>query len=138
MIIWPQKVNLTFHTVPEGLTLNVNGIPTVTPFVHDELIGFNDIVEAPQPDLGATNYTFGSWSDGGAQQHTIVVPSTDQNYTATYTAPVAAPALRPGGGSTPQTPQTTVCDRVPAAQRRRRPERGRDRSGQRHLEHRRP
>ena len=29
-------------------------------------------------------YTFSSWSDGGTQQHTILVPSTAQSYVATY------------------------------------------------------
>ena len=31
-------------------------------------------------------YTFQSWSDGGAQLHTIIVPTVDQSYTATYAA----------------------------------------------------
>jgi len=33
---------------------------------------------------GSNSYTFQSWSDGDAQQHTIVVPSTAQTYAATY------------------------------------------------------
>ena len=78
VIIWPEKVNVAFHTVPEGLTIYVNGLPSVTPFVHDELIGFNDLVEARDQSLGGTNYAFGSWSDGGAQSHNIVVPAADQ------------------------------------------------------------
>ena len=116
VIIWPEKVNLTFHTVPEGLTVNVNGIPAVTPFVHDEVIGFNDVVQAPNQTLGATNYTFGSWSDGGAQQHTIVVPSADQSYTASFTAPSAAPGFVQVAASTPQTRQTTVSTSLPNAE----------------------
>jgi hypothetical protein len=114
--IWPQKVNLTFHTVPEGLTVNVNGLPAVTPFVHDELIGFNDTVDAPNQTVGSTSYTFGSWSDGGAQQHPIVVPTTDQTYTATYTAPLAPPAFVQVAASTPQTSQTSVATAFPRAE----------------------
>ena len=102
--IWPQKVNLTFHTVPEGLTLYVNGLAAVTPFVHDELIGFNDTIEARDQVSGGTNYAFSSWSDGGAQSHTVVVPATDQSYTATFntaaTAPVAAYGFNEGSGTT--------------------------------------
>ena len=35
--------------------------------------------------MGSNAYTFSSWSDGGAQAHTITVPSAAQSYTATYT-----------------------------------------------------
>jgi glucose/arabinose dehydrogenase/PKD repeat protein len=102
--IWPQKVNLTFHTVPEGLTLYVNGLPSVTPFVHDELIGFNDTVEARDQAQGGTSYTYRSWSDGGARSHTIVTPTADVSYTATYDAatpsPIAAYGFNEGSGST--------------------------------------
>ena len=95
MIIWPQKVNLTFNTVPAGLTLYLDGIAKATPFVDDTLIGFNDVIEARDQTSGGTAYTFASWSDGGAQQHTIVVPSTAQTYTATFngTPVVSAPTF---------------------------------------------
>jgi glucose/arabinose dehydrogenase len=103
VIIWPQKVNLTFHTVPEGLTVYVNGLPATTPFVHDELIGFGDAVEARDQTMAGTNYTFRLWSDGGAQSHVISVPATDQSYTATFDAgaPVvlAAYGFNAGSGS---------------------------------------
>ena len=84
MFVWPQKVNLTFNTVPAGLTLYLDGIAKVTPFVYDTLIGFHHAVEARDQTSGGTAYSFASWSDGGAQQHTIVVPSTVQTYTATF------------------------------------------------------
>ena len=116
VIIWPQKVNVTFNSAPQGLSLTVNGLPATTPFVHDDLIGFNDVVQAPNQTLASTNYTFSSWSDGGAQQHTIVVPSTDQTYTATYTAPPPAPAFVQVAASTPQQKQTTVATAFPQAQ----------------------
>src|SRR4029078_12510626 len=106
VIIWPQKVNLPFNTVPQGRSLNVNGLPATTPFVHDELIGFNDLVQAPNQTIGSTNYTFNSWSDGGAQQHTIVIGGRDASYTATYGAP-ATPTFVQVASSVPQTPQTT-------------------------------
>ena len=58
VIIWPQKVNLTFDTVPSGLTLYLDGIAYTTPFVHDTLIGFNHTVEARNQTSGSTSYTF--------------------------------------------------------------------------------
>jgi len=82
----PQKVNLSFDTVPSGRTLYFDGIAKTTPFVANTLVGFNHTVEARNQIAGSTSYTFSSWSDGGGQQHTITVPSTPQSYTATYTS----------------------------------------------------
>ena len=82
----------------------MNGLPSVTPFVHEELIGFQDVVEARDQALGGSSYAFRSWSDGGAQSHTIVAPNADQSYTATFGAsgpsPVAAYGFNEGSGST--------------------------------------
>jgi PKD repeat protein len=94
VLVYPDKVNLSFDTVPTGLTLHLDGIARTTPFVYDALIGFNHTIEAQNQTQASTNYAFVSWSDGGAQQHGIVVPSAAQSYYATYTA---APILLPQG-----------------------------------------
>jgi len=86
VIIWPEKVNLTFNTLPAGLTIYVDGIARATPTTIDTLVGFNHTVEARDQIAGSSSYTFASWSDGGAQTHTITVPAGDQSYTATFTA----------------------------------------------------
>ena len=93
VLIYPQKVNLSFSTAPAGLTLYLDGIAKTTPFVYDTLIGFSHTVEARNQASGGTSYTFGSWSDGGAQTHTIVVPAADQSYVATFQASAAPPAI---------------------------------------------
>ena len=88
----PRKVNLTFDTVPTGRTLHLDGIAKATPFVYDTLTGFSHTIEARDQTVGSITYTFQSWSDGGAQQHSITAPDTDQTYTATYsqsTTPVS-------------------------------------------------
>ena len=97
VIIWPRKVNLSFDTVPSGLTLYLDGIAKATPFTYDTLIGFNHTVDARNQTSGNTSYTFASWSDGGAQLHTIVVPASAQSYTATFTGSgaTATDLLRP-------------------------------------------
>jgi glucose/arabinose dehydrogenase/PKD repeat protein len=104
VIIWPRKVNLSFDTAPSGLTLYLDGIAYATPFVHDALIGFNHTIEARNQSSGGSSYTFSSWSDSGAQTHTIVVPSTNRSYLATYSAsagptPVAAYSFNEGSGT---------------------------------------
>ena len=93
MLIYPRKVNLSFSTVPAGLTVYLDGIAKTTPFVYDTLTGFNHTIEARNQASGGTSYTFGSWSDGGAQTHTIVVPAADQSYVATFQASAAPPAI---------------------------------------------
>ena len=87
-LAFPEKVNLTFDTTPPGLTLYVDGIAHTGPFVYDTLIGFHHTIEARNQTIGGNTYTFASWSDGGAQQHTITVPSTSQSFTATYNGDV--------------------------------------------------
>jgi hypothetical protein len=62
----------------------IDGVARTAPFVLDTLMGFNHTIEARDQTSGGNNYTFTSWSDGGAQSHTITVPSTAQSYTANY------------------------------------------------------
>jgi hypothetical protein len=109
--IYPQKVNLTFNTVPSGLTLFLDGIAKVGGFVYDTLVGFTHTIEARDQGSGSTAYTFQSWSDGGASQHQIVAPSAPQTYTAAFAeAPApATPAFVQVNSATPQSPQSTVA-----------------------------
>jgi glucose/arabinose dehydrogenase len=85
VLVFPRKVNLTFDSVANGLLLKLDGIPYAVPFLHDTLVNFTHLVEAPDQILGQDAYTFAAWSDGGAQQHSIVVPASDQSYLASYT-----------------------------------------------------
>jgi glucose/arabinose dehydrogenase len=84
--VFPDKVDLTFDTAPGGLTLYVDDIAHQAPFVADTLIGFNHMIDARNQTGSTSTYTFASWSDGGAQQHTITAPAVPQSYTANYTA----------------------------------------------------
>jgi glucose/arabinose dehydrogenase/chitodextrinase len=88
----PDKVNLSFDTVPTGLNVEIDGITRRAPFVLDDLKGFQHTISAQAQSSGGTSYTFSSWSDGGAQSHGIVVPNTDQSYVATFQT-----ATGPGG-----------------------------------------
>ena len=118
MIVFPEKVNLTFDTMPTGLTLYLDGIAHAGPFVYDTLVGFNHTIEARNQTVGSNTYTFASWSDGGAQTHVITVPAAAQAYSATYTvtntpAPLAFVQV---AAVTPQTNQTTVAVTYASAQ----------------------
>ena len=78
----PQTVTLTFQTDPKGLKLVVNGTESKSRTV---IVGSRNTITAPTPQTrGVKTYTFTSWSDGGAQTHDIIAPSTAQTYTATF------------------------------------------------------
>src|SRR5262249_4771199 len=81
--VWPSKVNLTFDTVPAGLTLQLDGISQPTPLVHDTLVDFQHTIAAPDQSTPMTIYTFDHWSDGGARSHSITA-GADATYTATF------------------------------------------------------
>ena len=85
VLVYPDKVNLSFSTVPAGLNVYLDGVAMTTPFVYDTLIGFNHTISAPNQSLGGTPYVFSSWSDAGTQTHTITVPTTAATYTASFT-----------------------------------------------------
>src|SRR5262249_28081439 len=75
-------------------------------------------IEARDQSAGSTAYHFASWSDAGAQVHTITVPATAQSYTASYTSQVivAPPAFVQVVVADPQTSQSAVTVKYPAAQ----------------------
>jgi glucose/arabinose dehydrogenase/PKD repeat protein len=118
-IIWPTKVNVTFATAAAGLTLYLDGIAHTAPFVYDTLVGFHHTIEARNQTVGTTTYTFSSWSDGGTQQHTVVVPAVPpSSYTATYsamTAPVPITFVQ-ANAATPQSSKSTVAVSYAGAQ----------------------
>ena len=115
-LVFPEKVNLTFDTAPGGLTIYLDGIAHTAPFVYDDLIGFNHTVEARNQTVGANTYNFASWSDSGAQTHTIVTPSTNAAFTAAFTVVSAPPAFVQVNSATPQTNQTQVSAAYQSAQ----------------------
>ena len=77
------------------------------PFTRTVIIGSANSVSAVSPQtLGGSSYTFSSWSDGGAQTHTIVAPASPTTYTANFStgpppsALVAAYSFDAGSGTT--------------------------------------
>jgi glucose/arabinose dehydrogenase len=82
----PKTVNLTFQTTPGGLMVALNGTSSKTSFTRPVIVGSRNSISAPTPQTkGGQSYnTFVSWSDGGAQTHTITAPSTATTYTARF------------------------------------------------------
>jgi glucose/arabinose dehydrogenase/PKD repeat protein len=99
----PQTVDLSFGSNPAGLTLAVGSTSQPTPFIRTAIMGSTLSVSAPSPQAtGGTAYEFVSWSDGGAQTHSIVASATG-SYNATYRVRLGGPVItqvtaRPGPG----------------------------------------
>ena len=90
--ITPRLATVSLQTSPTGLGLLLDGTPVTAPASVPNVVGMIRSIGAPSPQtLAGTQYTFTSWSDGGAATHEITVPATNTTFTATYTA-------APGGG----------------------------------------
>eukprot|EP00053_Salpingoeca_punica_P019363 m.195210 g.195210 ORF g.195210 m.195210 type:complete len:814 (+) comp17632_c4_seq9:172-2613(+) len=88
--IVPQEVNINLNSVPAGVALTLDALPKAAPFTYDTNVGFNHNLGAPSTAcINGKTYNFASWSDGGAQTHTVIVPNTNVAFTATYTATTA-------------------------------------------------
>jgi hypothetical protein len=82
----PLKVPITIQTVPSGLVIPVNGFNQTGSATFTSWADYVLNVNAPNQGLAGTNYTWMSWSDGGAKAHAITTPSTPATYTATFQA----------------------------------------------------
>jgi uncharacterized repeat protein (TIGR01451 family) len=98
--IQPQTVDLTLHSVPSGLTINAGTTSATTPYVHTVIINSATGLDALSPQgTFPTVWEFASWSDGGAESHTITAPVNPATYTATYQnrADLSLQMSAPGG-----------------------------------------
>ncbi len=90
--ITPRVATVSLQSNPTGLGLLLDGTPVTAPVSVPNVVGMIRSIGAPSPQtLAGTQYTFASWSDGGAATHEITVPATNTTFTATYTG-------APGGG----------------------------------------
>ena len=85
--VYPDKANVTYESVPSGIPVTVDAIARSTPYTVDDLKGFERNISAPEMRcIEGVKYVFDSWSDGGALEHTLVVPNADITLTATFTS----------------------------------------------------
>lgn len=101
----PAKVNLTFQTVPAGLSLTLDN--TFTQVAPATIVAWRDwrlAVNAPDQVVGGVSYVFQSWSDGGARAHAIVTPGAPATFTATFAPATKLTAkinFQPAGSAVP-------------------------------------
>jgi PKD repeat protein/glucose/arabinose dehydrogenase len=81
----PKTVVLTFQTNPGGLQLTVGSSTSTASFTRTVIVGSTNTISAPSPQTkGKKTFNFMSWSDEGAQTHTIVAPNSATTYTAKF------------------------------------------------------
>jgi glucose/arabinose dehydrogenase len=81
----PRTVNLTLQSSPSGLQLTAGLTTATASFTITAIVNGQISVNAISPQtLRRKTYAFVSWSDGGAQTHTITAPATSATYTARY------------------------------------------------------
>lgn len=81
----PRTVVLTFQTNPGGLSLTVGSSTSKASFTRTVIVGSTNSLSALSPQSkGSKAYRFLSWSDGGAQTHSVTAPATGQTYTARF------------------------------------------------------
>ena len=85
--IRPDTSTLTFSTAPHpGLLVMLDGTLKQAPVVTDGVVNFFRSIGAPASQIGpdGRTYSFAAWSDGGMKDHTIVVPASPAQFTATF------------------------------------------------------
>jgi astacin len=75
---------VTVASNPAGRQLVVDGVPVTAPATFQWLAGSTHTVSAPTATSGATRYLFRTWSDGGAQSHSVSTPTSPLTLTANF------------------------------------------------------
>ena len=93
---------------PTGISLTVDSVPCTTPCGFQWVSSSVHTLAAPGTQAGGTGiqYVYASWSDSGAQTHSITAPSISRTYTANFAtqyylttsaSPAAGGSITPGG-----------------------------------------
>jgi len=102
IIVEPKVVEIELDSVPSGLSLIANGDKFITPTTITTWENHKFDIRAPVQEINGVNLGFESWSDGGDETHTIIVPaSKPPPFIAQYDKAKPRPViLSPKEGST--------------------------------------
>jgi len=84
---YPSQVTVTLATLPEGLTISLDGTNHTAPASLICATNSSHTLSAPTTQLspdGHIRYPFQAWSDSGAQTHTITTSYFDADYIASF------------------------------------------------------
>ncbi len=85
--VYPDKVDLTFESIPAGMPIFIDGVQSSAPFVYDSVIDFNHVISVPTTHcIGDVAYEFVSWSNGKGTTYNFLVPDSDTTLQAEFQA----------------------------------------------------
>ena len=100
----PNLQSFTLQSNPVGLQLVLDGGPIASGTTITGTIGQPRTIGVASPQtIGATTYTFASWSDGGAASHTINTPTANTTLTANFAVTNAPPLIATYSSNVPTT-----------------------------------
>jgi hypothetical protein len=83
--VTPRKADITLNSNIAGIQLTLDAQPKTLPHTVTGVVGLERTLGAASPQtVGGQTYQFVSWSDSGAQNHTISTPSVNTTYTANF------------------------------------------------------
>jgi CSLREA domain-containing protein len=83
----PSNVQITIASSPAGLMVIADGVSYPAPVTLTWAVGSQHTLAVTSPEtVGGGQYTFASWSDGGAASHTVTATTDTTTYTASFTA----------------------------------------------------
>lgn len=97
--MFPWVVSVTLQTSQPGQLVMLDGQSYPAPYTFSAVVGMTRTIGAVLPL--DNSLAFGSWSDGGALSHDIVVPSTNTTFTVTLNG--SSPLPSPTTTSSPST-----------------------------------
>jgi hypothetical protein len=99
-----NNVGVTINTSPSGLAVSVDGgAPQAAPVPVTWQVGSQHTIAttSPQTPTAGTQYTFASWSDGGALSHSVTASAGTTSYNASFnTSYLLTTGVSPSGGGT--------------------------------------
>jgi len=102
--VTPNRTTLSFDADRAGVQLTVDGTAQTVPFTRSVPVKSQHVIFAPDQVVGGTSLTFASWSDGGAQQHTVLADAAKSftaHYVTTPTPTATNTAVAPTATNTP-------------------------------------
>ncbi|MGV0811720.1 PQQ-dependent sugar dehydrogenase [Mycolicibacterium boenickei] len=83
--VYPNTVTQTFTASDPEAIFTIDGKPYTGSYTETSVVGVERVLGVSSPQfVDDGQLVFVSWSDGGAQTHTIVTPGTDANYVVTF------------------------------------------------------
>jgi uncharacterized repeat protein (TIGR02543 family) len=81
-----QTYSYVVTTNPSGLQFTVDGVAYTTPQTFIWEVGSTHTLSvlSPQNGVSGIRYLYNSWSDGGAQTHSVTAQSSNTTYTASF------------------------------------------------------